>query len=385
MEHRAERLLSLAIAGLILCLGVAIAAGVWTRSDQSRRRPSATSATAIVGDTDDIASLQIGPASDPFRRGPFLIRLDETSATLAWVTKDRVAVDLRAVGPNGETATATSGRFSGLAPGSLYSWTAAVAGIARAAGTFLTAPANLSHRVTFALVGDYGSGNKHEWAVGQAMTASRPAFVLTAGDNSYLLAQPALLDQNIFRPFHDVMENAPLWATLGEHDLAWDNARDVIAALHSPGDGRMYDVRYGPIQIVAIGLEAGVQEQAYARAALSVPGPAVRFLLVHRPVPPGNSLLPFLRRHDVVILSGHLHRYERRDTQGVLQIVSGVGGEGHGSLANTQRGPGALASLLNIGFVRVTVAERSTAFAFIDESGRVLDRWVQKRSRGSSR
>ncbi len=374
MVRRLERAISLVLAGLGVVLVVVVAVAIVTQ-----RGAGGSSAPTPTVDADGTASLQIGPAADPFARGPFLTRLDETSATLAWSTRGRAAVDLRAVGPDGESLAAVKGRFTGLRPGTLYAWTAAVDGVARASGSFSTAPPSLASPVTFAVIGDYGSGNEHEWAVASAMAATRPAFVLTAGDNSYLLASPQLLDQNIFRPLHDVMANAPLWATLGEHDLAWDDARDVIAALHSPGDGRMYDVDYGPVQVVAIGLQAGAAEQAYARAALTRPGPRARFLLVHRPLLPGNPLLPFLRARGVVILAGHLHRYERRMTDGVLQIVSGVGGQGHSSLAATPRGPGAVVSLLDLGFVRVTAGPRATSFAFVDESGRVLDRWTEPR------
>lgn len=382
MVRRLERVISLVSLALALVIAAVVVTVVLTRGGGHGTSGHGAATAAIAADADDVAPLQVGPAANPFVRGPFLTRLDETSATIALSARPGTAVELRAVGLDGGGVLARNGRFSGLRPGWSYSWTAAVAGIIRQTGSFTTAPRDLARPVTFDLIGDYGSGNEHEWAVGAAMAATHPDFVLTAGDNSYLLASPRLLDQNLFRPLHDVMTEAPLWATLGEHDLAWDDARDLIAALHSPGDGRRYDVGYGPIQVVAIGLEAGAAEQSYARAALTRPGPQVRFLLVHRPVLPGNPLLPFLRAHGVVILSGHLHRYERRTTEGVAQIVSGVGGQGHSSLAATPRGPGAVVSLLQLGFVRVTVDTRSTRFAFVDEAGRVLDRWTQPHATG---
>src|SRR4029079_10793492 len=103
-----------------------------------------------------------------------------------------------------------------------------VAGIARARGPFQTAPTNLDHPIRFVAFGDYGSGNDHEYAIGRVAAAQAPAFVLTAGDNSYLTAAAPLLDRNIFKPLAPLMANAPLWAALGEHDLFLTNGRDVI-------------------------------------------------------------------------------------------------------------------------------------------------------------
>src|SRR5205085_1511547 len=112
-------------------------------------------------------------------------------------------------------------------PATAYAWTAAVAGKARASGTFTTAAPRLSQPIEFGAIGDYGSGNDHEWAVGRVLAAGRPAFVVTAGDNSYLAAVPSLLDRNIFKPLAAVMANAPLWATFGEHDAFWRHGEAV--------------------------------------------------------------------------------------------------------------------------------------------------------------
>ena len=137
------------------------------------------------------------------------------------------------------------------------------------------------------------------------LAAQQPSFMLTAGDNSYLVAAAGPARPQHLRPLHDAMANAPLWATLGEHDLFLDGGRTIISALHLPGDGKHYSVRYGPIQVVALGLQADAKALAYARRALAEPGPSVRFILVHRPIRAGNPILPLLRsRHVAAILAG---------------------------------------------------------------------------------
>jgi len=319
----------------------------------------------------------LGPSGDPFTRGPFVIRLDTTGAALAWSIEGTSKVELTAAGPDG-TVTATGGRFTGLRPGTRYLWTASVGGIGRAAGSFRTAPLDLRDGVRFGVIGDYGSGNDHEWAVGRTLAAARPDFVTTAGDNSYLVGAPQVLDRNIFEPLHGVMLNAPIWATEGEHDLIYSGGAAVTSALHLPGPRGRYVVRYGPVQLVLLGLEAGAPELDFARRALAEPGALVRFVVVHRPIQPGNPILPVLRRAGVAaILAGHLHRYERRTVGGLPEFTVGTSGEGPGAAEFTKATPGAAVSLLDYGSLLVDVSSASIAYTFVDERGRVLDRWSE--------
>jgi predicted phosphodiesterase len=317
----------------------------------------------------------LSPSADPFTRGPFVIRLGPTSAELAWSLPGDAPVQVVATAPDGSQATARGGRFTGLEPGVRYLWTASVGGVGRASGSFRTAPTNPSAPVTFAVIGDYGSGSEHEWAVGRTLAAEQPDLVVTAGDNSYLVAAPVLLDRNIFDPLRAVMAEAPLLATMGEHDLFYSNGSAVTRALHLPAPEGRYVVDYGPVQLVLLGLNDGPVERAFARRALAQPGPRVRFVVLHRPVQHGDAILPLLRRaHVAAILAGHLHRYERRVVGGLLELVVGTSGEGPGAAEFTKASPDAVVSLLDYGSLRVEVTAGAVRYAFIDERGRVLDR-----------
>lgn len=318
----------------------------------------------------------LGPSSGPFERGPFLTSLSTDSAALAWTVRGGSSVELRAVSPTGSPVVARSGRFTGLRPGTVYAWTAAVDGKARASGSFTTAPRTLAQPIEFGAIGDYGSGNDHEYAVGKVLAAGRPAFVVTAGDNSYLAAFPQVLDRNIFKPLAPVMANGPLWATFGEHDVFWRNGAAVTSALHLPGAGGRYTVRYGPVQIVLLGLTSADQSAYdYAKRQLAQPGPAVRFVVVHRPLQPGNPIIRLFReRHVAAVIAGHLHRYERRLIGGNLMFTVGTGGEGPGDERFTLATPGSF-SLLDYGALRVRVDERGVTYTFVDERGRVLDHY----------
>ena len=236
-----------------------------------------------------------GPSDTPFTRGPYLLRVAESEAALRWRVRGDKPVTLTAVAPDGTPVHVAGGVMRGLRPDTRYAWTASVDGTAQASGSFTTPPVTLDRPVRFAVLADYGSGNDDEWAVGRLLAAQRPEFAVTAGDNSYLVAAEALLDRNIFRPLADLMRNAPLYVCLGDHDNFFPGPGAISKAFDLPEGGR-FAVRYGPIQVVILGDEpndpAAVE---FARKALREPGPAVRFVVCHRPLHSGDALLPVAR------------------------------------------------------------------------------------------
>ncbi len=320
------------------------------------------------------------PPTTTFARGPYLTRVTTTQADLAWQLKpgDDGTVQLSALAPDGTVVQGATG-FTDLRPGTRYIWTANIGGRSAASGSFTTAPLSTAQPITLVSFGDYGSGNAHEYAVARLAAAADPAMFLSAGDNSYLLAAPPLLNRAIFAPLHDLLGEAPMVAALGEHDLAYDDGSAVISALHLPG--HQYSAQYGPVQVVVLGLEADSSALAFARKTLGAcQGPCpVRFVLTHRPIAAANPIMPLLRqRHVAAILAGHLHRYERHVRAGVLQFTVGTGGEGPGDEANTRATPDAIRSFIAYGFLRIGIAGNRISYQFIDEQGQVRDQ-VERR------
>ena len=145
---------------------------------------------------------------------------------------------LTALDPDGTPVTVAGGVVRGLRPGSRYTWVASVDGSVAAGGSFTTPPAALDGPVRFAVLGDYGSGDENEWAVGRLLAAQQPDFAVTAGDNSYLVAAEVLLDRNIFRPMGDLMRNAPMYVCLGDHDKFFPGPGALSSAFDLPEGGR---------------------------------------------------------------------------------------------------------------------------------------------------
>ncbi len=310
---------------------------------------------------------------DPFTRGPFVAGLSATTAEVRFLGPDASAVQLTAIAPDGTHVVAKDGLFAGLEPGERYVWTAAVDGIGQASGSFLTAPTGPDARVTFGVLGDYGSGSAHEYAVGRGLDAIDPAFVLTTGDNSYPLALPQLLDRNIFRPLRGVMSEAPLIVNLGDHDTFLGGGQAIVDALQLPNGGLRYVWQYGPVQVIVLGVKGDAATVAYAKAELAKPWSGVRFIAIHDALKPGEPLSLAVKGKVTAVFSGHLHRYERRIVDGTLNITAGNGGQGSGDPAHTLRTPEAVYSTLDYGFARVDVSPTGTRIELIDEAGVVRD------------
>src|SRR5262245_55294901 len=316
----------------------------------------------------------LGPSGDPFTRGPYLVRVTDDAAELRWRTDGDRAVQVIAIDPDGREVVARDGRLEGLRAGTRYTWVASVDGSGGAGGAFTTPPANPGAPVRIAALADYGAGGDEAWAVARGIAAWRPDLVVTAGDNSYLSAAGPLLDRNIFRPLADVMRNAPLYVGLGDHDELSPGSGAIRDAFDLPPGGR-YTVAHGPVQLVVLGTEPGPDGLAFARRALAAPGFRHRFVVVHKPPQAGQPLLDIARAAGArAILSGHLHRYERRVVDGVRAFTVGTGGAPLGAEEFTRASAGAQVSLTDFGHLRIVVRGARVEYAFVDQTGRTLDR-----------
>ncbi len=232
---------------------------------------------------------------------------------------------------DGQVARADDGTFRGLHPDTRYAWTASLDGRPAASGAFTTAPRDLSRGVDLIVFADYGAPNDDSRAVARLAGELDPRLMITGGDNTYIVTLPQLLDDNLFGPLRDALSGAPNYGTVGDHDIPFPVGQKALAdALEWPDLGERYDLRYGPVQVVALGLRADAVDVAFARRALARPGPLARFVVTHQPVKAGNPLLPVIAAAPVTaVLAGHLHAYERREVAGAPGVpffTVGTGG-----------------------------------------------------------
>jgi hypothetical protein len=315
--------------------------------------------------------------ADPFTRGPYLVQVGTTSATLRWRVEDGAPVRIVATTPDGRTVTSEDGHLTGLTPGARQGWVAVVDGQARASGTITTAPTDPGATIRFTAFGDYGAGGEDEWAVGRVAAAQQPAFTVVPGDNSYLAAAPVVFDRNIFAPMRALLAQGPFIATLGEHDVAWRGGRDVARALGLPGDGQRYVADYGPLRFVVLGVEADEGDVPVLRQALARPGARRVYIVVHKPPRAGHPVLAAARGRVTAVFAGHNHRYERRVVDGVPMLTVGTGGaERSANESLTPRSSDAVASLAEFGVLRIDDGPHSVTMAFIRSNGSIRDRVV---------
>jgi hypothetical protein len=351
------------------------------------RRPALVAALALAAIALGVAlAVRSGgdstprPAPDPFLRGPYLTRVTQTTARLRWIVSEGARVSVEARAPDGTRARARGGVLAGLRPDTRYRWTASVDGAPAASGTLTTAPARLSRPLDLIVFGDYGAPNADWRAVAAMAGAERPRLMVTTGDNSYLVAAPELLDGNIFRPLREALAHGPDYGVVGDHDVVLPRGQAaLVEALDWPGEGQRYELRYGPVQIVALGLREDPGDAAFAARALARPGPEARLVVVHQPIKAGSELLPVIARAGVTaVLAGHLHAYERRElagAPGVPFLTVGTGGASRNENA-TPRSPDARVHIREFGLLRMRLEPGRATYAFVNLAGKVRDRLV---------
>ena len=203
----------------------------------------------------------------------------------------------------------------------------------------------------------------------------RPQLVLSAGDNAYLVAAPPVLNRLIFQPLQALLGEAPMVATLGEHDLAWRDGAAVISALHLPG--HHYTVQYGPVQVVVLGLEADASARTYAAKTLGAAGRRARCgsssSTARSPRPttssPSSAAVTSPRSSPDTCTAT-----SARCGPACWSSSSAPAARARAAPQFTPATPGAQVSLLAYGFLRIDVNRDHVGYRFINDAGKVLDR-----------
>ena len=323
-------------------------------------------------------------------RGPVVESVTQRSAVISFRTaaREHSFVTLQ----NGAQIDAGSGvdhvaRLVRLTPGMRYAYTVGADSGVLAEGTFRAAPLR-ADRFTFAVVGDFGSGNRHETAVASMITSWRPDFVLTVGDNAYPLGSPELLDRDIFGPYAAVMRESAWFPALGNHDVKANGGKPELDAFHSLGNERWYRFTWGNAAVVVLDSDvpvgSGSPQLRFARRSLALAS-CFRFAAWHHPPwePPGSRISPGLRRTIVplvekdgvqVVFEGHLHAYARsRVRNGVLYVAVGTGGAELEYDAGALTIPSERVVQGHFGALRVDVAGRAARFRYQTVDGKVRD------------
>lgn len=241
--------------------------------------------------------------------------------------------------------------------------------------------------------GDFGGGEA-QVAVARAMerwlAAGHGADALVStGDNVYEVASPELFGPQLDAPYRNLRRSRPLWATLGNHDVAGIHGPDELTYLGLPA--LPYTEELAGVQLLF--LDANHPDEAQARwldQRLGDAGPRWRVVVFHQPAYScglhGSTeavtklWVPVIEAHHVaLVLNGHDHDYERfRSPVGVTYVVTGGGGQTlYPIVPGCRAGPVAeAASAVRHHFVAVEVRVQSLTLTAVADDGSILDRAV---------
>ncbi|MBN2621780.1 MAG: metallophosphoesterase, partial [Acidimicrobiales bacterium] len=209
-------------------------------------------------------------------------------------------------------------------------------------------------RITFAALGDNGSGGRQAMAVAGSMadTYQDHPFgnVVLLGDISYYGKFDDRYDDVFVRPMGPLIDAGVNFdLSIGNHDeglrysdRAFEEIEAEVELLGLPG--RYYAKTYGPVDLFLLdssvpglyGSDATAQLEWLDDALASATRPWRVVAMHHPPYSSGSHgstaraedlLVPILERHQVdLVLSGHDHHYERTvPLNGVTYVVSGGG------------------------------------------------------------
>jgi hypothetical protein len=191
-----------------------------------------------------------------------------------------------------------------------------------------------------AVVGDVGDSGSRLDATARAVDdvdAVQPldGLILT-GDNVYPSGDPAGLPSTVFDPFADILDDAPLYAVLGNHDVKRGHGEAQLAALGMPGP--WWARHLG--DVLLLGLDSNhaddPDQRAWLERTLAAATEPWRIVVVHHPPYSAGyqgssdavrtAFVPLFERYGVqLVISGHDHDYQRSvPIHGVTYVVTGA-------------------------------------------------------------
>ena len=272
---------------------------------------------------------------------------------------------------------------------------------------------------SFAIIGDYGTGDSHEAAVAQLVASWNPDFIIAVGDDYYAPAGGKgtgrydestgayycrwlkdLTTSGRHCPSGQAPENA-FFPAMGNHDYsdATPGPRSYLTYFALPGAGvpdtsgneRYYEFVEGRAHFFVLnsnpeepdGTSSTARQAQWLKAQLA--GSTSRWNIVYDHHPPYSSdathgsttdlRWPFARWGADAVISGHSHTYERIMRDGIVYFVNGLGGAPRYSFGRPVAGSKVRYDA-NWGAQRVTATPTTMEFAFYNVAGERVDSYT---------
>jgi hypothetical protein len=203
---------------------------------------------------------------------------------------------------------------------------------------------NEKDSIKFGVIGDSGTGNSAQRAIGELLAKARARFpfefVIMLGDNMYGGENPSDFVRKFEQPYKPILDaGVKFYASLGNHD-----DRNQRSYEHFNMQDRLYYSFKGPEQDVRFfALESTYpdpEQIAWLEQELKAAGEDWKIAYFHHPLYSSGgrhgsdvelraALEPLFIRYNVsVVFAGHDHFYERVKPQhGIVHFVLGSGGK----------------------------------------------------------
>jgi predicted phosphodiesterase len=252
----------------------------------------------------------------------------------------------------------------------------------------------VDNKIRFALIGDWGTGDKDQIGIGRQMLASHQRsafdFVISAGDNIYPNGSGRYFNKNFEQPFAGLLnDRIKFYAVLGNHDVREGRQDQCQYPLFNMGGENYYKFDRGNGMAEFFMLDStdfGQTQRTWLENSLRASRAKWKIAVFHHPIYSSGKahgsamglrkiLEPLFTRYGVnVVMSGHDHIYERTTPQqGIQYFVSG--GAGKVRSGDVDRGSGFNAASFDDDhhFMVFEIGENQANFQAISESGRVVD------------
>ncbi|MCB0876195.1 MAG: metallophosphoesterase [Solirubrobacterales bacterium] len=251
-------------------------------------------------------------------------------------------------------------------------------------------PSSAEKRAEVWAVGDGADGSSESYAVSRMVARAKPDRFLYLGD-VYPKGTAADFAERYEPTYGRVAAvTAP---TVGNHESGnREYGYDPYwRAVHGSTPPSYYAFRVGGWKVISLNSEIdhspGSPQLRWLRRRVQSPGNC-RIAFWHRPWlnagtthPGAGSVASFwdaLQGHARLVLNGHEHNMQRQaPTQGMIQLIAGSGGNDQYPLNRNEPGL-RFGNDTSAGALRLRLAPRRVRFAFVDTTGRVLDRGTRR-------
>lgn len=256
-------------------------------------------------------------------------------------------------------------------------------------------------KIRFAVIGDWGTGDKHQIGIARQMFASHQRtpfdFVVSAGDNVYPNGSGRYFDRNFEQPFANLLnDRVKFYAVLGNHDVDAGRQDQCQYPLFNMGGQNYYKIERGNGLAEFFMLDStdfGLTQTTWLESSLSASKAKWKIAVFHHPIYSSGKqhgsaiglrkrLEPLFTRYGVnVVFSGHDHIYERtKPHQGIQYFVSGAGGKVR--RGDVDRGSGLSAATFDDDnhFMVIEIDDDRVNFQAISETGVVVDKGLVKQA-----